>query len=1144
MRKMKKIGYIYKYDSSEGMGILVFGIWKVRSCWGLTINNTPILFSDNDLLSEVRTGQLVYFDLNDDNTVSNIERASLSNFNVEYINSIITCKSNEPECSFYWSSTHISFERLDNIIIPNENDTSRENATSSHDYSLFTESFLDEDDFSLIDDYETVDTSTNVENYSILLQNNNSLPNSVKDLFNCFGKYKHENGEDFASINIFDLSLWIDKDVLSNDYYGGKVNELLFLYDLVVLKKHYNKNGNIIPVRLVNDCISPSWALLLSKFNDDELKDIIHRAPKLQPVLPVDFCKNNIEVLTENQGMPNVEICILYCLYKISKAVNISDYDNLKQKFHVYRNCTVTHPQGEGTPMCKMGKTRIMNLSKKLKEQYENIIKKNVISQMYDLCDNITIVDNLKNAPQNDFHKVAVFIESYNELWSNFFGYKLNEEVLNSFENLPKLYKRALERPLLYCINKSVINTLQSGVVRPSILQYRIDYFGSWIQEPTKQKIKELVNERFSKLDELEDLKDAYRADYITKKQFYIRYKQITSSYDTCQFLMELSNYDMRHSPMEVQWYVVAQVIEQLDYRDLDDYKYIKVNFKDSISNIRSLLKWLANYGNLRDVVLRKAEEKICSVLSDEDRWALFEEKIVQSPGIENIRKYLDKVYKMKSADKEVLKHTCFQKVMLSDTYLIKDPEVKLFIADNLDSKHQFLMQQNTTGFLRLHLWLKQPSSSYDWELIKNHFYELSPIPQIKLLRFIFGKMATGDFPLSFDDLYSLFVDSNTPACSAICGILFILKAKMNDMNISITSSMLESVIGIETNAFLKYSKELFYPCYGYLAISAIERNIKCQSFNGVLKKEIKNGSLCYVVYFYNSPVDIYGRTIESMIDSDYVEVAKQVLQLNIFTEVINGKYYIHESHEDFVKQFLIAYDIDDRCGLLSDKERLIELGYLPRNNTYQPRYTNYLRVYDDSHYYVCRCGILEGSGSSSNIPFFWCNKKMCVRRAHFFLPPSQWDKYCFSDLLNIVLGQSPEVRDTVWKVYSEISKFICDYKHVTTPIPPFCFDDTPQFFPGNNNDSKSNERNISSKPLNEKEERGIWNKSSSVYRAIFDDDECDEYEENYDAYTYDSDEPTYDRYNGSYAQDEMGYSDDDIDTIFDGDPSACWNID
>lgn len=37
----------------------------------------------------------------------------------------------------------------------------------------------------------------------------------------------------------------------------------------------------------------------------------------------------------------------------------------------------------------------------------------------------------------------------------------------------------------------------------------------------------------------------------------------------------------------------------------------------------------------------------------------------------------------------------------------------------------------------------------------------------------------------------------------------------------------------------------------------------------------------------------------------------------------------------------------------------------------------------------------------------------------------------------------------------------------------------------------------------------------------------------------------TYERpYNGSYAKDVMGYSDDDIDTIFDGDPDAYWNID
>lgn len=45
-------------------------------------------------------------------------------------------------------------------------------------------------------------------------------------------------------------------------------------------------------------------------------------------------------------------------------------------------------------------------------------------------------------------------------------------------------------------------------------------------------------------------------------------------------------------------------------------------------------------------------------------------------------------------------------------------------------------------------------------------------------------------------------------------------------------------------------------------------------------------------------------------------------------------------------------------------------------------------------------------------------------------------------------------------------------------------------------------------------------------------------YEENDEEYN------GFGRYKGSYAQDEMDYSDDDIDTIFDGDPSAYWNID
>lgn len=1109
------------------MGILVYGMWKVESSWGgksSTIKNPPILFSDNDLLSKVDTGQLVYFDL-DGHTASNIERASLSNFKIEYINSIIRCGEHESEFSFYRDNTNISYECLDNIIIPNE-DIDKSDKKSLNDENLDIFDSLDElgiFDISEEDNLATIEIKPNDTNDTNEI--NANLPESITELFNYFGKYKHKNRKERKSLNIFDLSLWVDQDVLDNEYYGKKVDELKFLYDLFVLKKRYDRKGNEINVKIGNNGISPAWTLLLSKFSESELKEIIHAAPKLQPALPVDFCKNNVEVLTDNYGMPNIEICKLYCLNKISNAVNISDYNDLKHKFYGYRNGFATHHEGGGTPMCKMGKTCISNLEKHLENQYENVIKKNVIAQLSELSEDFTLVDKLNNSTPDEFNKVGVFIDCYNNLKSNFLEYNVCEEVLNSYEELPKPYKNALNRSLLNCVNKSAIEVTQSEELTPWRLSYHVGKFGSWILESTKQRIKDLVNEKFSDLGDLEELRYAYKANYITRQQYFHKYKQITCDFTTYQLLQELSDYNIEDAPLTIQWYVVSKIVEQLGYKSIKTYKHIDGKYQGNIYNIRSLLEWLVNYGHLKDIVLKKAEEQICSVLSNEEKWVLFEEKSIQSPGIENIRKHLDKAYKKKVNLKEFFKYPCFQDVMLSDVNSVKDLDVKLFIVDNLDSKHQALMLQEATGFIKLYLWQKQPSDNYDWNLIKSHYHELSAGAQIKIIRYIFGKMSSGEFSLSFNDIYSEFVETITPACPAVCGILCLLKAKKNDLNVSITSSMIESVIGEEQKQrfyFLKDSKELFYPCNGYLAISDIKCNIDYQSFNGILTKEIKNNESYYVVSFHESPVDLFGREIDWLLDSEFTEVAKQVLIKNTNAEVINGKYYIHESQKFFVKQFVIAYDIDDKCGLVSDKEKMIELGYLHRNNAYQPLYTNYKKKYAEADNSICRSGNFGGSDPQNNIPFFWCKKKICARSGHFLLPPSEWENYRFADLLFIALGQTSDSRELVWRVNSEISQFICDYMHIFN----------------------SNDRNIYSKPLNGEEEIGIWDETSSVYRNIYDDDDNDEYEEDYDDYSYNREESTYDRYNGSYAQDEMGYNDDDIDTIFDGDSNAYWNID
>lgn len=55
------------------------------------------------------------------------------------------------------------------------------------------------------------------------------------------------------------------------------------------------------------------------------------------------------------------------------------------------------------------------------------------------------------------------------------------------------------------------------------------------------------------------------------------------------------------------------------------------------------------------------------------------------------------------------------------------------------------------------------------------------------------------------------------------------------------------------------------------------------------------------------------------------------------------------------------------------------------------------------------------------------------------------------------------------------------------------------------------------------------------IYYNEFDESDYDSYE---------MEERTYERYNGSYAQDVEGWSDQDIDDVFDGNPDAYWNID
>lgn len=63
--------------------------------------------------------------------------------------------------------------------------------------------------------------------------------------------------------------------------------------------------------------------------------------------------------------------------------------------------------------------------------------------------------------------------------------------------------------------------------------------------------------------------------------------------------------------------------------------------------------------------------------------------------------------------------------------------------------------------------------------------------------------------------------------------------------------------------------------------------------------------------------------------------------------------------------------------------------------------------------------------------------------------------------------------------------------------------------------------------------------KTKTTMRFDYDDEQYNSYEE-----YLDDEMSTYERYQGSYAQEEGGYSDQEIDELFDGDPDMYWNID
>lgn len=1110
---MKRIGYVYRYDEDEQKGILVYGHWK--NPHSAVIQDKPIKFTLDHCKSPVKTGQLVYFELLDNN-VTNIERASFANFDKNLFDDIITCK-NDYQSDWYDINTQITFEYLGDIIIP---------AISDNDDKLNKEYdglFVDDELYDECDDFwDILDDNEATTYHNINLQEDEVVQRPIKidELFEYFGKYEHRTckyKDDSSVIDFLDISFWIDEHTPKDMYFGSTVCQFLYLCDIFIKRKQINENGEEFIPKRKNDCISKLWKLLISKFSDSELRMIISKCQILQPILPESFCQNNLDVLSDKYGMPSVDICKAYNRYLISKTKNVFDYETLRRKFYIYENCNVKHLEGEGVPMCKMGKSYIKVLSNFLDIQFQTVISVNVKLEFEKIT---SIKFDSIIYPNMSIKNAIIIIGKYLDVYEQ--PEKSLLKLKDFFEALPTEFQEKLKQPTRDRINETLIEISKYENTLPSDLMIFFDSLKDWINISTPAKISSIVNKRYVAIESLSEIKIAYDMGYVSCKQYYKAFWTLTENFNILQFgseLMENGSFNKPH-PIIIQWHIMFRIIKLLNFHSLIDLKYEKITEYEVIIDIKSFFKWLHDqnvYGRIDSDIIEKSQKLVFKNLSKEEKWELFEEDLTTTPGFENIKEKLAVAYNKKDLDSQFFKKASFQNVMSQDALSDVDMSLKFLIANHLDAKHLKILQDNSCGAVKLYAWICNPDMNYDWDLIRTFLSTLPGKQQIKLIKYLVFLIAKGKLSLSINDLNEEFITAEKRPCLAVCYILYILKEKITTPSISIKSNTLNRLFGEPTKNIQDLS-DFFYVCHGHLTLTYMQTDKEYKTYNGYVDKISIQDRKYYVVTFYDVPHDIYGCEV-NYLGNEPILLAKEVLDINLKTKKIDGTLVIDVSEEIALKEYILAYEIEDHCSLLDCE---------PAYYQSLPIYTNLLRPYDDERYNVCRGTNCQAVDSIYGLPFYWCNKKICARRCHYIQPISCWEKYKFSDMLFYLSGSKKAELPNIWMITMEISQFIHEYLEMVDIFTGQC---------AVKNDIISRNIDISS-------EIGCLSKGQTIIQDIYDyDDESDDSEE-YMVDGVEQDAPTCDRYGGSYAQDEMGYSDDDIDTIFDGDPDAYWNID
>lgn len=1143
---MKQLGYIYKYNEDENKGILVYG-YNYGPIWDKI---KPLLFNRTNCKTVIKTGDLVYFD-NVDNFLS-ITKASLKNFDRELFCNMISHKPNE-SYNTYFEKTHIRYEDISDLpssVIYQEKE--------SEEIINKTENPIDDIpsniNFSLNiggKEYNIDPLSGNPFNDEFgedFFEEKIKLPKDIDSLYKLFGRYRHNdriylyesNDSESQIIALNDLRNWIDDETLSSkQYYGKNSQEFLDIYKLFFEQEKEQ-------TQKIDSSYSP-LEKLLSKLSDNDIDNIIKTLPKLQPLLPEHYCLRHLSSLSLCYFFPSKKVLISFLEFKVNSINSTEAFIELLNSLKSVRSYL---REGYGIYFKDVSQElhQIWNLlAKKFNEDIYPYINSEIRHLTMGKIKIHPIADDILSDECKRTYSIGLFIESHNLLISN-----QNDSTAISFyaNSIDGLHDTDLE--ILGNIIKKDINTQLKRIVNKESTDCEsvvsiCDYFSNWIDEKTISYCRKTGETHLLQSNNIETLISLYKYHLLEEKNFCDRFIKLSQdlSVKRCSELLYDGVDGKIALPEAIQESIVIRIFKEANFRKNSDYKQITLSYSTQIYNCEDLLNWL--YSRVNDKKLSKdifyrLGEIYTEEFSKEDKWDLFTKGLIYRPDTDILKEKIKKLYikfsnterndylqwqldidKLKQ-DNKYLARTYAQKLLCENLGKESKVNVILFSISLLDNNSKKIILKHGDKKLNFYIWSLYPNENIDLDSLDNYYDTLPIIIQIRILRYLFYLKANSVISFSIEDLYRKVKHFDKEHVSHI--VLFIIAAlyyNLSDNSFSqISQKNMEEYFNMPIDSAVVYLfheakgaiNSFFYKCNGRMLVNdTISYDEKFYRYGKIEFKEI-NKKPFYVVSFYDTPISQYG---EDIYDFDYLILDNVIdtLTENFPYKKVGNDYLIDIKYKIELMDYVRYYHIDDKCNLF------------PKSTMAECPDT----VVEFKNYKFCKSNFCHNLDPDLKIPFTWCDAKPCTHHYWRLNPTSNWENYKFIDLVSILKDCKTEEKYAIYKKNSEVSSFINSLYM--------------DFF----KDKKTPDQ-IQINKFESEKDQGRWKQGMSITTNIdLEDNEEDDNEysasNDYNDYSKSSgEEPTYNKYRGSYAQDEMGYSDDDIDTIFDGDPDAYWNID